>query len=52
MASPAWFAGFLAAFAPSDRYLHLFSLSDHELQSRGYDRAGLQRSFITGFDGR
>lgn len=49
MASPAWFAGFLAAFGPSNRYQTLFSLSDRELQRRGYDRSGLQRSFITGF---
>ena len=52
MSSPAWYHGFLAAFGPSDRYNRLFSLSDHELQSRGYDRSGLQKSFMAGFIGR
>lgn len=51
MASPAWFAGFLAAFAPSDRYHRLFSLSDHELSRRGYDRAGLEKSHMGVFFG-
>ena len=52
MASPAWLAGFLAAFTSSDRFQHLFSLSDQELRRRGFDRAGLQRSYMNGFDGR
>jgi hypothetical protein len=52
MASPAWLAGFLAAFTPSDRFGHLFSLSDHELQRRGLDRAGLERSYMGIFGGR
>lgn len=51
MASPAWFAGFMAAFAPSTRYESLFSMTDRELQKRGYDRGGLQRSFISGLIG-
>ena len=51
MASPAWFAGFLAAFGPSTRYQTLFSMSDRELPRRGYDRSGLQRTFIAGFGG-
>lgn len=48
MASPAWFAGFMAAFGRNRRVENLLSLSDRELQSKGYDRAGLQRSFLTG----
>lgn len=51
MASPAWYAGFMAAFSPSARYQTLFSMSDRELQRRGYDRAGLQKSFIAGLVG-
>lgn len=51
MASPAWYAGFLAAFGPSTRYNSLFALSDRELNKRGYDRAGLQRCFISGLGG-
>ena len=51
MASPAGFAGFLAAFGPSARYQSLFSLSDRELQRRGYDRGGLERSYIAGLGG-
>jgi hypothetical protein len=51
MASPAWLAGFLAAFGPSARYHDLFSLSDRELARRGYDRAGLQRSYIASLGG-
>jgi len=51
MASPAWFAGFLAAFGPSRRYESLFAMSDRDLARRGFDRAGLQRSFITGISG-
>lgn len=48
MASPAWFAGFMAAFMPSSRYETLFAMSDRELQKRGYDRNGLEKSFIAG----
>lgn len=51
MASPAWFAGFMAAFGQSNRYQSLFSMSDRELQKRGYDRSGLQKSFISGLVG-
>lgn len=51
MASPAWFASFLSAFGPSVRYHSLFSMSDRELQRRGYDRAGLERSYIGGLGG-
>ena len=51
MASPAWFASFLAAFAPAERYSTLFSMSDCQLAARGYDRAGLERSLITGIAG-
>lgn len=48
MASPAWFAGFLSAFAPSGRYQSLFSMSDRDLDRRGYNRHGLERSYIGG----
>lgn len=48
MASPAWLAGFMAAFVPSARYDQLFAMSDRELQKRGYDRNGLEKSFIAG----
>ena len=51
MASPAWFAGFLAAFGPSSRYQTLFSMSDRDLEKRGYERSGLQKSFISGLVG-
>ena len=46
MASPAWLAGFMSAFGPSNRYHTLFAMSDRQLAARGYDRAGLQRSYI------
>lgn len=51
MASPAWFAGFMAAFGHSNRYESLFSMSDRDLQKRGLDRTGLQKSFISGLVG-
>lgn len=51
MASPAWFHGFLHAFTRAERYSHLFSLSDRQLAARGYDRAGLTRSYISGIGG-
>lgn len=46
MASPAWLAGFLSAFGPTTRYDQLFAMSDRQLSQRGYDRKGLQRSYI------
>lgn len=51
MASPAWLAGFMAAFGQTRRYHELFSLSDRQLAVRGYDRAGLQRSYIAALGG-
>ena len=51
MASPAWFHGFMHAFTRDNRYSTLFSMSDRDLARRGYDRAGLTRSFITGIGG-
>ncbi len=51
MASPAWFVGFLSAFTNANRYAHLFSMSDRQLAARGYDRAGLTRSYISGIGG-
>ena len=48
MASPAWFAGFMSAFGPTNRYQSLFSMSDSQLAARGFDREGLQRTFVTG----
>ncbi len=51
MGTPAWFAGFMAAFGPTRRYEALFSMSDRQLEQRGYDRAGLQRTYIAGIGG-
>ena len=51
MAIPTWISVFTAAFAPTDRYTSLFSLSDSELAARGYDRAGLQRAYVSGIGG-
>lgn len=51
MASPAWLVTFMAAFGPTTRYKSLFSMSDHQLACRGYDRNGLQRSFLSGLGG-
>ena len=51
MASPAWFMGFLAAFGPTRRYNDLFSMSDRELDKRGFDRNGLQRLHVAGLGG-
>lgn len=51
MATPAWFAGFFAAFAPTRRFESLFAKSDDELAIRGYDREGLTRSHIVGLGG-
>lgn len=51
MATPAWFAGFMAAFGPTRRYESLFSMSDRELQKRGFNRDGLQRTYIAGLGG-
>lgn len=51
MASPAWFTAALAALAPSSRFSALFAMSDGDLSRRGYDRAGLTRSFIIGRSG-
>ena len=48
MASPAWFASFMAAFTPNSRYQSLFSMSDRQLAARGLDRAGLERSHVAG----
>ncbi|MGI9388941.1 MAG: hypothetical protein ACR2O1_02690 [Boseongicola sp.] len=51
MATPAWFISFMTAFGPTRRYESLFSMSDGELAVRGYDRAGLQRTYIAGIGG-
>jgi hypothetical protein len=51
MTIPTWISVFSAAFAPSRRYEALFSMSNSELAARGYDRAGLQRAYISGFSG-
>jgi hypothetical protein len=51
MASPAWFAGFMAAFGPNRHYEKLFALSDRELASRGFDRAGLRKAYFAGLGG-
>ena len=51
MASPAWLAGFLSAFGPNTRYHDLFAMSDRQLAQRGYDRNGLQRSYVASLGG-
>ena len=51
MRSPLWLANLNAKFGPSNRYRKLFSMSDRQLASRGFDRAGLQRSHIIGLGG-
>ena len=51
MATPAWLVGFMSAFQPTERFNHLFSLSDRQLNQRGYDRTGLTRSYIAGLGG-
>ena len=51
MACPAWFHGIMSAIAPTSRFSTLFSMSDRQLANRGYDRDGLQRSFIAGLGG-
>lgn len=51
MTSPLWVAAFSAAFGPTRRFESLFSMSDRQLAARGFDRAGLQRSHITGLGG-
>ncbi len=51
MAIPAWISAFTAAFGSTSRYESLFSKSDSELAARGYDRAGLQRTYISGIGG-
>lgn len=49
-ASPlrAGLAAFVAMFAGSSRYESLVALSDDQLAVRGYSRAGLTRSFLSG----
>lgn len=44
----AWLNKVTANFRNADRFEHLFSLTDAQLNSRGMDRALLVRSFITG----
>ena len=51
MGIPAWISAFTAAFGSTSRYESLFSMSDRELAKRGYDRAGLQRTYIAGIAG-
>lgn len=51
MAIPTWISVFTAAFVPTNRYESLFSMSESELAARGYDRAGLQRAFVSGIGG-
>jgi len=51
MGIPAWISVFTAAFGSTSRYESLFSMSDRELAKRGYDRAGLQRTYIAGIAG-
>ena len=51
MASAAWFTSVMAAIRPSTRFSHLFSLDDGRLAQRGFNRAGLSRSYITGIAG-
>ncbi len=48
MSVPTWISVFSNAFGSTSRYEALFSLSDSELAARGYDRAGLQRAYISG----
>ena len=51
MSIPAWIPGFVALLSPTSRYEALFSKSDAELAARGYDRAGLERTYIAGLGG-
>lgn len=51
MVSRALFATLMSALAPTTRYRDLFAMSDRQLAVRGYDRAGLARSHITGIAG-
>ena len=51
MVSRALFATLMSALAPTTRYRDLFAMSDRQLAVRGYDRAGLARSHVTGIAG-
>lgn len=51
MANPAFLYSFLAAFDPSPRYNRLFSMDERSLKARGFDRAGLERAYISGLGG-
>ena len=51
MASPAWLAGFMSAFTPTTRYHDLFAMTDRQLAQRGFDRKGLERSYVASLGG-
>ena len=52
MAPRSLFARFLEAFGRSKRYDHFFSMSDRELATHGFDRAGLARCYVAELSGR